>query len=43
VLDLAEVVAVEQHDLAQDQRRPALGDHLAGERDRTDLLVAHRL
>ena len=40
-LDLAEVVVVEEHDLAQDQRRPALGDHLAGERDRTDLLVTH--
>src|SRR5262245_17804818 len=42
VLDLAEVVAVEEDDLAQDQRRPALGDDLAGQGDRTHLLVLHR-
>ena len=41
VLDLAEVVPVEQHDLAQDQRRPAFGEHLAREGHRADLLVLH--
>ena len=41
MLDLAEVVPVEEDDLAQDERRPAFGEHLAGERDRADLLVAH--
>src|SRR5215467_7526662 len=34
-------MALEQHDLTQDQRRPALRDDLAGERDRADLLVLH--
>src|SRR6266508_6281486 len=41
VLDLREVVAIKQDDLAKDERRPPLGNDLAGERDRTDLLVAH--
>jgi len=41
VLDVGEVGSLEQHDLAQDQRCPTLSEHLARERDRTDLLVAH--
>src|SRR6185369_13946502 len=41
VLDLAEVMPIEQDDLAQDERRLPLRDHFARERDRTDLLIAH--
>src|SRR5947208_312230 len=41
VLDLAEVVPVEQHDLAEDERRPALGNDLAREGNRVDLLIFH--